>query len=149
MSKNFTLAAQAALEPEDERKLPFQMAGDDTQLYAYEPSEGQLLILLGAIGSDSRSDAERSAEVLEVFWSVLSDETSRHLRGRLMDRRDAFGLGDVVHIIEWIVEEAAAHPTQSSPASLPTRATSGHLSTGGAPRGRSTRSRSAPVASTT
>lgn len=149
MSKNFTLAAQAAIDPDEERQMPFQMEGDDTQLYAYEPSEGQLLILLGAIGSDTRTDAERAAEVLDVFWSVLQEDTGKHLRARLMDRHDVFGLGDIVHIIEWIVEEAAAHPTQSSLASLPTRATSGHLSTGGAPRARSTRSRSAPVASTT
>ena len=148
MGKNFALAVDAA-EATEERRMPFQVGTDDTQLYAYEPSQGQLLLLMGAVGSEPRSEAERSADILEVFWSVLDPDTARHLKARLMTRTDPFGLADIVHIIEWIVEETAAHPSQSSLASVPTRATSGHLSTGGVPRARSTRSRSAPVASTT
>jgi len=146
MSKTFELAVQAATDGEDER-LPFKMQGSDEQLYAYKPSEGQIVLLMG-LASDSTS-AEAGATVLEVFWSLLDEDTTTVLRRRLIDRTDPFGLADIMNIIEWIVEETSARPTQSSLASLPSRATSGHLSTGGVPRKRSTRSASRPIASTT
>jgi hypothetical protein len=147
MSKEFTLAVQEANGQVDET-LPFTMQGDDTQLYAFVPTEGQMVLLVGAMNEYSSAD-QQAAVVLDVFWSLLEDNTAKVIRGRLRDREDTFGLADVMNIIEWIVEESAARPTQSSLASTPSRATSGHLSTGGAPRRASTRSRSPrPVSAT-
>ena len=146
MSKTFALAVQTANDDVDDL-MPFQMEGDDTQLYAYRPTEGQLILLVGATGDTD--SGQMAADVLGVFWSLLEDETAAVLRRRLRDRHDTFGIADIMNIIEWIVEETSARPTKSSPASLPSRATTGHLSTGGVPRARSTRSRSAPIASTT
>jgi hypothetical protein len=147
MSKTFNLAVAEANET-DEDRLPFKMQGSDDQLYAYKPTEGQLVLLLGVM-SDFESPEKAASTVLDVFWSLLEEESAGLLRKRLRDRHDTFALADIMNIIEWIVEESAARPTQSSLVSLPSRATSGHLSTGGAPRSRSTRSRSAPIASTT
>lgn len=147
MSKSFALAVSEANDDLDE-KLPFKMEGDDTQLYAYRPTEGQLILLMGTMADDS-DGAQSAATVLEVFWSLLDDDTAANLRRRLRDRRDTFGIADILNIIEWIVEETTARPTKSSLASVPSRATSGHLSTGGVPRKRSTRSPSRPIASTT
>jgi hypothetical protein len=147
MTKSFALAvAEANGDVED--ALPFEMEGSDEQLYAYRPTEGQMILLLGAM-SEYSTGGQQAAIVLDVFWSLLDPHTATVLRGRLRDREDTFGLQDIMNIIEWIVEESAARPTKSSLASLPSRATTGHLSTGGAPRPRSTRSRSAPIASTT
>lgn len=148
MSKSFELAVRDAVTEEVDERLPFQMEGSDEQLYAYRPTEGQLILLVGVM-SEFESPEKQASTVLDVFWSLLEESTAGVLRRRLMDRRDAFGLADIMNIIEWIVEQTAARPTQSSLASLPSRATSGHLSTGGAPRKASSRSRSRPIASTT
>jgi hypothetical protein len=146
MSKSFNLSvAEANDDVED--AMPFQIEGDDTQLYAYPPTEGQLVLLVGAVGD--AEPGQQAATVITVFWSLLEENTAAILRRRLGDRHDSFGLADIMNIIEWIVEETTARPTQSSLASLPSRATSGHLSTGGAPRKARARSTSHPIASTT
>jgi hypothetical protein len=147
MSKTFELAVKSANDDQDDR-LPFQIEGSEEQLYAYRPTEGQLVLLMGVM-SEFEKPEQQAATVLDVFWSLLDEDTVGVVRRRLRDRNDTFGLLDVMNIIEWIVEETAARPTQSSLASLPSRATSGHLSTGGVQRKRSTRSASRPIASTT
>lgn len=150
MTKNFELAAAGADgADEDEAALPFTIADDDTQLWAYRPTQGQMVLLLGAAGSSTADDSERAGQVLDVFWELLDEDTARHLRGRLASRHDTFGMQDILNIMQWLAEEAAARPTKPSLASLPSRATNGRTSTGGVQRVRSTRSRSAPVASTT
>jgi hypothetical protein len=149
MSKTFALSVAAANgdDPVDEA-MPFMLEGTDEQLYAYQPTEGQLVLLLGAMNEYS-SGEQQAATVLDVFWGLLSEDTAATLKRRLRDRHDTLGLQDIMNIIEWIVEETSARPTKLSLASQPSRATSGHLSTGGAPRKRSTRSTSRPIASTT
>lgn len=147
MSKSFNLAVSEA-NGVVEDALPFQMEGSEDQLYAYPPTEGQLVLLIGVM-SEFDSPEQQASTVLDVFWSLLEENTAALLRRRLRDRKDTFGLRDIMNIIEWIVEEAAARPTQSSLASLPSRATNGHLSTGGAPRKARARSTSRPIASTT
>ncbi|MET0711941.1 MAG: hypothetical protein ABWZ30_05505 [Jiangellaceae bacterium] len=149
MSKNFELAAAGAVGDEDEAPLPFTIADDETQLWAFRPTQGQMVLLLGAAGSSTSDDSERAGQILDVFWELLDEDTARHLRGRLASRHDSFGMQDILNIMQWLAEEAAARPTRPSLASLPSRATSGRTSTGGVQRVRSTRSRSAPVASTT
>ena len=147
MSKSFALAvAEANGLVED--ALPFQMEGDDTQLYAYLPGEGQLVLLMGVAGQ-GQPPQEVAGTVLEIFWSLMEPDTARVLRRRLTDRADSFGIGDIMNIVEWLVEEAAARPTQSSSASTPSRTTSGQRSTGTARPRASTRSRSPRTASAT
>jgi hypothetical protein len=148
VAKNFNLAVSEANGSDESAPLPFTMQGSDEQLYAYRPTEGQLVLLMGVM-SEFESPEQQAATVLDVFWSLLDEETSSILRRRLRDRNDSFALRDIMNIIEWVVEETAARPTQSSLDSRPSRATSGHLSTGGAPRKARTRSSSRPIASTT
>lgn len=149
MSKSFALSVAAANGDDPaEDAMPFELEGSPEQLYAYQPTEGQLVLLLGAM-NEYASGEQQAATVLDVFWSLLEDETVGVLKRRLRDRHDTFGLQDIMNIIEWIVEETTAHPTKSSLVSPPSRATNGHLSTGGVPRKARARSTSRPVASTT
>jgi hypothetical protein len=147
MSKSFSLAAEEATGTADDR-LDFTMEGDDTQLYAYLPSEGQMVLLLG-VASDLTDAGSASAAVLDVFWELLEEDTRRHLRRRLLSRTDQFGLGDIMNIIEWLVEEAAARPTTPSSASTPSRGTTGRRSTATSRQQASTRSTSPRTASAT
>jgi hypothetical protein len=143
--KSFELAAAEANGAAEE-KLPFKMAGDDTQLYAYPPSEGQLVLLLGLAGQDAGTLA---AEVLGVFWEALDGDSAEHLRGRLRSRTDRFGLGDVMHIIEWLTEEATARPTTPPSDSTSSPGTTGTPSTEPPRQRASTRSPSPRTGSAT
>lgn len=147
MTKSFQLAAaEAAGLTED--ALPFEMEGHDDQLYAYLPTEGQLVLLMGAMSEFSGAE-EQGMAVMDLFWSLMEPETATALRRRLRDRTDSFGLQDILNIIEWLVEESSARPTKSSSASTPSRSTSGQRSTAPARRQASTRSRSPRTASAT
>jgi hypothetical protein len=146
MSKSFALAAAEATGIED--ALPFEMEGDDTQLYAYRPTEGQIALLLGATAGGARPE-QMAGAFMELFWSLMEEETARVLRARLADRTDRFGLTDLMNIVEWLVEEASGFPTQQPPASTRSRATSGQRSTATARQRASTRSSSPRVASAT
>ena len=146
MSKTFALAAAEATGLTEDA-LPFQMEGSDEQLYAYPPSEGQLVLLMGLIG-DQEPQA-LAATVLDVFWQLLEPETATIVRRRLNDRSDSFGIANVMNIVQWLVEETAARPTQSSSASTPSRTTSGPRSTGTARKRASTRSTSPRTVSAT
>jgi len=147
MSKSFALAAAEATGAVEDA-LPFQMEGSDDQLYAYLPGEGQLLLLLGLAGP-GQSPQELAQTVLDVFWGLMEPETAGILRRRLNDRNDSFGVADVMNIVQWLIEEASARPTQSSFASTPSRTTSGQRSTATARQRASTRSRSPRPASAT
>lgn len=147
MSKSFALAAEEANGTAEEA-LPFTMDGDDTQLYAYLPGEGQMVLLLG-VASELSDPGASSAAVMDVFWELLSEDTRRHLRRRLLSRTDPFGLADIMNIIEWLVEESTARPTTPSSASTSSQETTGRRSTGTARQRASTRSTSPRTASAT
>lgn len=147
MSKSFALAAEEASGTADER-LDFTIDGDDTQLYAYLPSEGQMVLLLG-VASESTDPGAASAAVMDVFWELLEEDTRRHLRRRLLARTDTFGLGDIMNIIEWLVEESAARPTTPSSGSTPSPGSTGRPSTASARQRASSRSTSPRTASAT
>jgi hypothetical protein len=150
MSKSFALSVAAANAEDDvdDAPMPFTIEGSEEQLFAYQPTEGQLVLLVGVM-SDFESPQEQASTVLDVFWGLLQDDTAKALKRRLRDRHDTFGLADIMNIIEWIVEETSARPTRPSLASVPSRATNGHLSTGGVQRKARARSTSRPIASTT
>lgn len=147
MSKSFSLAVQEATGTADDR-LDFTMEGDDTQLYAYLPSEGQMVLLIG-VASDLTDVGVASAAVMDVFWELMETDTRRHLRRRLLVREDSFGLGDIMNIIEWLVGESTARPTTPPSASTPSRGTTGRRSTATARQRASTRSPSPRTASAT
>lgn len=152
MSKSFALAAAEAAGFDVDEKLPFQVEGDETQLYAYLPGEGQVVMLMGVAGLDEYDTpgiAAASAEVMNVFWELMDDQSRAHLRRRLRDRHDRFGLGDILNIIEWLVEEASARPTRSPSDSTPSPQANGRPSTGSVRQRASTRSPSPRTASAT
>lgn len=151
MTKSFTLAAAEANGQGDDR-LPFQVEGDDTQLYAYLPTEGQMVLMLGVItdlAGDADMQTDAAAEVLAVFWELMDAETRTHLRRRLRSREDRFALRDVMNIIEWLTEEAGARPTTPSSGSTSSPGTTGNRSTARARQRASTRSPSPRTGSAT
>lgn len=147
MSKEFSLAVGRASEKTPDDAMPFRVEGSDAQLYAYPPTEGQLALIMGTLAGGSLVD--RAASVLDIFWSLLDEDTEVELRRRLRDRNDPFTIQDVLNIMDWVIEEVTGRPTKSSSDSTPSPPTNGRRSTGSARPAASTRSRSPRTASAT
>lgn len=146
--KSFTLAASEANGAGNEA-LPFQLEGDDTQLYAYAPTQGQLVLLLDLADATPETMALAANRVMSVFWECLDDDTEAHLRERLLERTDPFDLPDIQNIIEWLVEESTARPTTPPSGSTGSPGSTGQRSTARARQRASTRSPSRRTASAT
>jgi hypothetical protein len=144
--KEFTSAAKAAVSDDDEDIITFKV--DDAEVRAYPPSPGQLAMMFTSMG-DYSTDPKKIAGVIDFILGLLDEDSSQLLGARLMDRRDPFELDQLTAIMEWLVEEWSARPTQPSPASTPSRSSTGRRSTGSVHKMASTRSVSPSVASAT
>lgn len=148
MVKEFALALERELGDGQDELLPFTMAGSDVQLYALMPTESDIALVAGAM-SQYAEDAEKAVAVLDLFWSLMDLETARHLRRRMRDRKDPFGVPDVMNVLEWVVEEATGRPTKPSSGSTASQPSTGARSTASSQRKTSTRSRSRQIDSAT
>jgi hypothetical protein len=148
MVKEFALALERELDPQDPEMLPFQMAGDEAQLFAYRPTEADVALAASAMSAYAE-DGEKVVAVLDLFWQLMEEDTARHLRRRLRDRKDPFGVGDVMNILEWVIEEMTGRPTKPSSGSTALQPSTGARSTASSRPRASTRSRSRQTGSAT
>jgi hypothetical protein len=148
MVKEFALALEREISDDEEELLPFKMAGDETQLYAMMPTESDVALVAGAM-SQYAEDGEKVVAIFDLFWSLMDDATGRHLRRRLRNRSDPFGIPDVMNVLEWIVEERTGRPTKPSSGSTASQPSTGARSTANSRPKASTRSRSRQIDSAT
>lgn len=148
MVKEFALALEREIDDEPDEQMPFTMADDDTQLYALMPTESDVALAAGAL-SQYAEDGEKVVAVLDLFWSLMTEDTARHLRRRLRDRKDRFGVPDIMNVLEWIIEERTGRPTKPSSGSTASPPSTGARSTANSRPKASTRSRSRQTASAT
>lgn len=94
----------------------------------YRPSDGQFAVLMAGTGRHA-SNGETIGTVLNFFESVLDDDSAKHIRGRLLDREDEFGLKEVKAIMEDMIEEWGGRPTKRPSASSASLKTDGQNST--------------------
>jgi hypothetical protein len=125
--KEFSTAVNAALEPQE--LVPFMV--DGVELHAYYPTEGQIAVATAAMTAYSK-DYEKVAAIINFFVGVLDEKSHQHLVGRLLDRNDTFGADEVNNIMEWLIEEWTARPTQSPSGSTASPSNGGRKSTGSA-----------------
>lgn len=131
--KEFTTAARDAEISPDE---VMEFAVDGQTCRCFEPSPGQLAILLASISS-TQSWTHQVAGVINFFDAVLDDDSRTYITQRLLDRQDRFGIEEVQEIIEWMVEEWSARPTRSPSGSTPSPPKGGRKSTARTPRSTS------------
>lgn len=127
--KEFVTAAEEVVDEEeglDSGVLEFAIDGFEVK--AYKPGSGQFALLMASTGRHSNV-AEKTAGAINFFMSVLDDEAYNHVVSRLLDRKDPFGIEQVSEIMEWMIEEWSARPTQSSSGSSPSRKPAGRKST--------------------
>lgn len=124
--KQFTTAVAEAEETDlDEGKIEFEV--DGFACTAYRPTEGQFAILMASTGRHSSMD-DMVAGIINFVDGMLDDTSSAHLMKRLMDRKDKFELENVQEIMEWLIEEWTARPTQEPSGSTPSPASTGKTS---------------------
>jgi len=139
--KEFTTAAES-VEITGDEMIEFKIDGESC--HAFQPSNGQLAVLLASIAS-TQQWTHQVAGVINFFDAVLDEDSSAYITRRLLDRRDQFGIDEVQDIIAWLVEEWSARPTQPPSGSTPSPPRGGAKST---PRTRkSTSSGSRPSVS--
>lgn len=148
MVKEFAIALERELDDEPDELMPFTMADDDTELFALKPTESDVALVAGAM-SQYAEDGEKIVAILDLFWSLMDEATARHLRRRMRNRKDSFGPGDILNIMEWIVEETTGRPTKPSSVSTPSRPRTGDRLTATSRPKASTRSRSRQTDSAT
>lgn len=114
MTKSFTTAVKERIpvydddgEEIEEGLLEFELDGE--KLVAHKPSPEQFAILMQAAGRyTTTSDA--IAGFIDFVWSTMDLDSARHLRNRLLDSGDDFGLDEIEDIVAWMVEEWTGHP---------------------------------------
>ena len=141
MKEFLTAATEAAGEAEE--YLEFNV--DGVLCKSYRPGDGQIAVLMATTNARHLSEGEKIAGVINFFVAVLDDETHNFLVNKLLDHKDPFGISQVQEIIEWMIEEWSARPTQSSPGSTQSQTPGGQKST--LPTQESTSSGSPAIAS--
>jgi hypothetical protein len=125
--KQFVTAAQEADTPEGE-ETPLEFDVDGVLCKAYRPGDGQLAVFMASTAKHA-SEHEAVAGIINFFASVLDDDSNNYIVNRLLDRKDSFGLAQVQSILQWMVGEWTARPTQqpsgstASPESIGTGST--------------------------
>lgn len=97
---------------------------DGRKIKVYQPSDGQLAMLLATIGRGS-SEVDKIAGAINFFCAVLEDADSLWIETRLLDRRDPFGIDEVQRIMEALIEEWSGRPTQPLSVSSPSPESTG------------------------
>lgn len=123
--KEFTTALREVTEPADE---PMEFSVDGQALVCYQPSDGQLAMLMASVGRHI-SKTQQVAGIINFFVEVMDEPSHIYLTERLLDRTDPFGLEEVTEIMSWMIEEWTGRPTQSLSVSTPSRTNGGRKST--------------------
>jgi hypothetical protein len=114
--KEFVTAAKTA-ESAIENAEPIKFKIDDRELTAYPPKDGQVMLFMAAIG-EGASPINGVVGIIDLLDGIFEEDDKSYYRGRLMDRKDPFGIKDVEQIMEYLLEEWSARPTTSPSGSM-------------------------------
>lgn len=129
MKEFYTAAKDTLGEVSDDDLIVFKH--DDTEVTFYQPSAGQLAIMLNVVNG-AKLDPANAGVFIQLFFSMMDEETLRYFQARLMDRKDAFDLdgdGGLFEIFEFLTEEWSARPTKQPSDYQPPRRATGPKST--------------------
>ena len=99
------------------------------ECHAYQPAEGQILVMIADVMGRRSSMTDKVAGIIDFFTDVLDDESKDYIVGRLLDRHDPFGVADIQPIVNYLVEEWGGRPTVQPTDYLPSRKPGGQSST--------------------
>ena len=143
--REFVTAAKAVQDDGDTFGRDTMMKVDGREVWFMPATEGQMALLLS---TDMLPTTDRISIGVNLFFGLLRDDRdSDHFRGRMFDRKDPFGAGEIAEIVQALIEEWSGDPTQESSDSTGSPPPTGESSTAPVRRKGSTRSSSAPIAS--
>lgn len=114
--------------------------------HATRPTDERLFLVAAAMGDEDNAGSEAGA-VMSIFRDALPEKEYRTLRSRLADPEDSVDMETIGEVMEWLMKEWTAFPTEPSPNSSTSPTTTGTKSTGRVRGTGSTRSASPSTAS--
>ncbi|MDG4796956.1 hypothetical protein [Micromonospora sp. WMMD1082] len=109
--REFTTSAKTATD--SGRKLPdVKFKLDTVEMTCRAPKDAQLAYLIAA-ASQSRTEADQVAAVLDFFEQTLDPASLAVFRRRLLNTTDSFDFPDAMAIFEHVCEEWSGRPTGS------------------------------------
>lgn len=120
--KQFHIAVKEASEPAEADTLKFKI--DETEIVCFRPEDGQIAMLLASTSRYTKFET-RLAGMIDFMIGTMNDNSREYIVERLMNREDSFGMEDMEKILEWMVEEWVARPTQPPSDSSPSPKTDG------------------------
>lgn len=124
--KEYVTAAKRHDSNTDSKRIEFKV--DDRECVAFMPEPGQIAMLIAALGNHE-TEWNQVAGIINFLMAVLDKDTHTYLAGRLLDRKDPFDLPQVREIVEDMIEEWAARPTESPSDSTGQQQSGGSTST--------------------
>jgi hypothetical protein len=134
--KEFITAVAAKESDDKEGWIEFPVVEQDTEgnrvrtmnCRAKRPTSGQVAYL--SMTTHKRQSWETQVSgIINFVMAIMDDETAAYLSDRLLDHNDPFEIEQIQEIIEYLVEEWAARPTEPSSDSSKSPDTSGSTST--------------------
>jgi hypothetical protein len=122
--KEFVTAIEEIEEPKD--ALKFKV--NDQELTAYRPTEGQLALIMLAMGKHA-SNIDRTAGVVDFFFNLLDEEGQRFMMEGMSRRVNMISPTTMVEILEWMLEEWTGRPFPSPSGSTSSPKNGGRKST--------------------
>lgn len=153
MTRSFQIAVEehAAVDESPggaDEPFEFTFSDDpDTPLIIYPPTEGQIMLVMSLQGESMSQEAVST--VKSVIFAMLDDPSRAYVKRRLISRDQPLAFTDLMKVFFKIIEAYSGRPTESSPDSSASRATTGKSSTAPARRAASTRSPSRSTGSAT
>jgi hypothetical protein len=114
-----TAVAATRAEDTDEPTIDFAVLEFDEDeevkrvvCHAYFPGEGEVLMLIADAMGRRSSGPEKIAAIIDFLVNVLDEESTEYITGRLLDRHDPFGIGEIEPIVFALIEEMGGRPTK-------------------------------------
>lgn len=120
--------AQEGKDSPEERAVKFTV--DGREMWAYPPTQGQLVFMMAAMGRGQTQDTRLSGMV-NIMMECLREDDKDYLESRLLtqDPKRRLPVSMVENIFEHLVEEWFGRPTQSPSDSANSQPSDGQNST--------------------
>jgi hypothetical protein len=110
--------------------------GEEPEVYrsdvfhATQPSNEKMFLIAAMMGDEDKEGLGEAAGVMELFRDALPADEYRTLKERLADPDDDVDIEMLGEVIQWVMSQWAAFPTQQSSTSSRSQGSSGGRSTG-------------------
>jgi hypothetical protein len=110
--REFVTSAEKAEAPEAGESQTVKIDGREVTFNA--PDTNQLILLTAAIEASENSGILAATLINSFFAMIESDEDQSHLRARLFNSKDHFGLDTITEILSSLMEEWSGKATRPS-----------------------------------